>query len=120
MVGLVAGACELSQPLPTYNQIPGASPAGAILKGTLVTAPDSPCLLVKPAGRAAVGLLWPPGYTARGHPVRIYSPAGIEVASEGDLVSVTGDDTSRPSPYCRTKSSFLITQIMRGHLELAP
>lgn len=120
LVGLLAGACELSQPLPTYNQIPGASPAGVILEGTLMTAPDSPCLLVKPVGRPAFGLLWPSGYTSRGRPVRIYSPAGVEVAAEGDLVTVAGDASSKPSPYCRTESTLLVSQITRGPAELAP
>ena len=77
LAALAAGACSTHQPLPTYSVPPGSSPsAGELLVGTLVTVPGSPCIQVKPLGRPAVALLWPPGFTASSTPLRIYDQRG--------------------------------------------
>ncbi len=91
-----------------------------ILEGTLVTVPDSPCLQVKPLGEPAIGLLWPSGYRATAAPVRIYSPDGVELAAEGDLVTMTGGAIYKPSSLCHTQSVFEVSQIARGSSEYAP
>jgi hypothetical protein len=91
-----------------------------ILEGTLVTAPGSPCLLIKPVGQPAVGLVWPQGYTASGSPVHVYTPDGVEVAVEGDLVTLAGGAINEPSPACRTQTSFEVSQVTRGAGDYAP
>ena len=120
LVGMLGGACSTPQPLAGYTDTPGASPAGMVLEGTLITSPDSPCLQVKPLGEPAVGLLWPQGYRATSNPVRIYSAEGTEVAAEGDEVTITGEAVYEPQPYCRTETYFEVRQIRKGAGEYAP
>ncbi len=88
--------------------------------GTLVTVPGSPCIQVKPLGRPAVALLWPPGFTASSTPLRIYDQKGSEVAAEGDTVTVSGGGSDKPSSYCRTQGYFEVDQVTRGEPSFAP
>jgi hypothetical protein len=118
--GLMAGACSTSQPLPGFSVLPDASPAGVLLEGTLVSVPGSPCLQVKPLGEPAVGLLWAPGYTASTDPLRIYDPHGVEVASEGDTVTLSGGIIFSASSFCRTKTYFEVSDVTKGAIETAP
>ena len=120
VAGLMAGACSTSQPLPGFSVLPDASPAGVLLEGTLVSVPGSPCLQVKPLGEPAVGLLWAPGYTAATHPLRIYDPRGVEVASEGDTVTFSGGIIFSPSSFCRTETYFEVSDVIKGAVESIP
>jgi len=120
IVGLVAGACSTPQPLPGFSTLPDASPAGVLLDGVLIRVPGSPCLAVKPLGESAVGLLWAPGYTASTNPVRVYDPQGTEVATEGDTVTLGGGIVFEPSAFCHTESSFNVSEVTRGRVDVAP
>ena len=116
----MAGACSASQPLPGFSVLPDASPAGVLLEGTLVSVPGSPCVQVKPLGEPAVGLLWAPGYTASTNPLRIYDQQGVEVASEGETVTLSGGIIFSPSSFCRTETYFEVSNITKGAIEFAP
>ena len=80
----------------------------------------SPCIQVKPVGQPAVGLLWPPGYTASTNPIRVYDPHGVEVAAEGDTVTLSGGIINSPSSFCLTESYFEVSDVTKGAVENIP
>ena len=75
---------------------------------------ESPCVLLKPPGKAPIGLLWPPGYSATFEPLRIYDGSGLEVASEGMAVTLAGGLDIQPNAYCQTTMSFQVSGIVKG------
>ncbi|HSL34690.1 MAG TPA: hypothetical protein VK871_13625, partial [Candidatus Limnocylindrales bacterium] len=84
------------------------------LEGTLAVSGESPCVELRAVGEPPVGLVWPPGYTARYGPLRIYNEAGVEIASEGAPVTLTGGITYEPNAVCRTSSLFRVAQVFKG------
>jgi hypothetical protein len=67
-------------------------------------------------GEAPIGLAWPPGYTATFDPLRVYNEAGVEVATEGVPVTLSGEISFEPSAICGTQSSFRVNQVFEGVL----
>jgi hypothetical protein len=103
-------------PLIGYDTAPDASPAGGLLEGKLGAIPESPCIVLIAVGEAPIGLAWPLGYTAAYNPLRIYNETGVEVASEGVPVTLTGGINFEPSVVCGTQSSFRVRQVFKGIL----
>lgn len=74
------------------------------LNGTLagdVTAKGMACFWLVTSSDSAIGLLWPPHYSARGNPLTIYNEKGSQVAKVGEDVSLDGATTA-PETVLRT------------------
>jgi hypothetical protein len=107
---VVLGACMAPRtPLPTYQVNPAASSGGVLIEGRLELAPARPCVLIRPAGYPPIALEWPTGYTVAFDPLRIYDPAGKQIATEGVDVSFGGDLLRVPNIGCGTDSTFRVT-----------
>jgi hypothetical protein len=119
VIGIATGCAAPRTPLLTYQVEPGASPAGALLEGSLAVAPNSRCILLVVPGEAPIGLAWPVGYTATFEPLRIYDATGNEVAAEKSVVSMSGELLAFPDATCRTSSAFRVFTITKGPIKYA-
>jgi hypothetical protein len=102
---LVVASCSDRTPLPTHVGADGGVGLGGTLGG------EAPCLWLGNDGQRFV-VIWPAGFTALDHPVRVVAPDGRVIATVGDTIEGGGDIRDRgPVPGCGIASSLVLTEI---------